>query len=55
MLVTLCSGNQKKTLFETDRLAAAPTVADEMKMDFQKIMVPKIPLGLCQVQIVPFQ
>ena len=37
MLVDLCSGNQKgKKLFEMDRLAAAPTDADEVKMDAPK-------------------
>ena len=50
MLVDLFSGKQKrKKLFETDNLSAAPTNDDGVKMHIQKIIVPKIHLGLCPV------
>ena len=44
-----------KQVVETDFLAASQTDVDEVNMYIQKVLVPKILLGLCPVQILPFQ
>ena len=46
---------EENKLFEMDRLAAAPTDYDEVKMDFQKGYVAKDNSGPLSSGIFPFQ